>query len=433
MTLHGAPAQDGFETMTPRERLDAAIRFAGLDAEDHALLAAPGLDPDIAERMIEQQATTLSIPVGIATDMIVDGAGKMVPMATEETSIVGFVTDAARRCRAAGGFFTSSSGAVMIAQVVIHDLPDPERARHAALAREAEIGALCNACDETLVRFGGGFRGLEARVVDTASGPMPALHLLIDMRDAMGANAVNTMAEAVAPHVERWTGGRAALRILSNFADRRLARARASWRPEDIGGAAARDAMLRAAHFAAADPWRAATDNKGIMNGISAVVLATGADTRAVEAGAHAWAARTGRCDSLTRWEIDAEGNLCGAIELPMAVGTVGGATRAHPTAAALLRMTGETTADGLGPPDRRRGPCAEPRRPAGAVHRGHPEGPHGPARRQRGARGGRARRRRGPRRPRDDRGGERRRRRRPPHPRRPCGRRLTERQEGTP
>lgn len=338
------------EDLTPEARLAETVRFAGLDADARAQLARPSnLDRATADHMIEHMVTTLAIPVGIATDMIVDGEEVLVPMATEETSIVGFVTDAARRCRATGGFTTSSSGSVMIAQVQVVDLPDPHRARMVVLERAAEIGAICDSCDEILVRFGGAFRGLDAEVLDTAAGPMLAVHLHIDTRDAMGANAVNTMAEAVAPHIEGWTGGRVLLRILTNYAERRLARARATWRPEDVGGAAARDAIVQAGAFAQASVHRAATNNKGIMNGISAVVLATGNDCRAVEAGAHAYAARSGQYGPLTRWEVTPEGDLAGSIELPMAVGTVGGATRTHPTARALLSVTGARTAEQLG------------------------------------------------------------------------------------
>ncbi len=196
-----------------------------------------------------------------------------------------------------------------------------------------------------LVRLGGGFRDLEVRVIEAQGGPMVITHLIVDTRDAMGANTVNTMAERLAPSIEEWTGGKVYLRILSNLADRRLARARATWTAEAIGGAAVRDGMLSAYRFAAADPYRAATHNKGIMNGISAVVLATGNDTRAVEAGAHAYAARAGRYTSLTTWEASADGALTGTIEVPMPVGLVGGATKVHPTAQACLKILGVSTA----------------------------------------------------------------------------------------
>ncbi len=236
----------------------------------------------------------------------------------------------------------------MIAQIQLVDMPDPQHARICILERIDEIRAICDDCDPVLVKLGGGFRELEVRVLDSRSGPMVITHIIVDTRDAMGANAVNTMAEKLAPSIAAWTGGRTYLRILSNLADRRLARARCVWRVDDIGGAEVRDGMMLAYHFAEADPYRAATHNKGIMNGVSAVVLATGNDTRAVESGAHAYAARSGRYTSLTNWEVTRDGHLAGVLELPMAVGLVGGATKAHPMAQLAIRMMGVTSAEQL-------------------------------------------------------------------------------------
>jgi hydroxymethylglutaryl-CoA reductase len=236
----------------------------------------------------------------------------------------------------------------MIAQIQLTGVSDPQHARVRILERLEEIRAMCDACDPVLVKLGGGFRDLEVRVIDTRGGVMVITHLIVDTRDAMGANAVNTMAEKLAPHIAQWTSGTTNLRILSNLADRRLARARCVWPLQAIGGAEVRDAMLSAYHFADADPYRAATHNKGIMNGVSAVVLATGNDTRAVEAGAHAYAARGGRYASLTAWETTASGDLGGTIELPMAVGLVGGATKVHPTARLALKILGVGTAEEL-------------------------------------------------------------------------------------
>jgi hydroxymethylglutaryl-CoA reductase len=233
----------------------------------------------------------------------------------------------------------------MIAQVQLVGVPDPGHARIRILEHREEIAAICDGCDPMLVKLGGGFRDVEVRVVPSQGGPMVVTHLIIDTRDAMGANTVNTMAETLAPSIEQWTGGKVFLRILSNLADRRLARARAVWPVEAIGGAAVRDGMIAAYHFAEADPYRAATHNKGIMNGVSAVVLATGNDTRAVEAGAHAFAARHGRYTSLTTWEVTADGSLAGMLEMPMPVGLVGGATKIHPTAQACLKILGVKTA----------------------------------------------------------------------------------------
>jgi hydroxymethylglutaryl-CoA reductase len=306
------------------------------------------LPPDTAERMIENVIGTMTIPIGVATNMVIDGRDVLVPMATEESSVVAAVCNAARQCRDSGGFVTSTSGALMIAQIQLLDVGDPESARLRILERHEDIQAICDDMDPVLVRLGGGFRDLEVRVLETRSGPMVITHIIVDVRDAMGANAVNSMAEALAPHIAAWTGGRTCLRILSNLADRRLARARAEWTPDAIGGESVRDGMVEAFHFADADPYRAATHNKGIMNGVSAVVLATGNDTRAVEAGAHAFAARTGRYRSLTRWEVTNDGKLAGVLELPLAVGLVGGATKVHPTPKICLEIMGADTAESL-------------------------------------------------------------------------------------
>ncbi len=336
----------GFHKMSPADRLAAVGSFAGLDEATLAQLARPGnLDSHIADHMIENVVTTLAIPIGIATNVKVDGRDVLVPMATEESSVVAAVCNSARQCYESGGFVTSVSGTEMIAQIQLVEVSDPQAARIRILERKAEIGAVCDACDPLLLRLGGGFRDLEVRVIEAQGGPMVITHIIVDTRDAMGANTVNTMAERLAPDIEAWTGGKVYLRILSNLADRRLARARATWTAEVIGGEAVRDGMISAYRFAAADPYRAATHNKGIMNGISAVVLATGNDTRAVEAGAHAYAARSGRYTSLTTWEASADGALTGTIEVPMPVGLVGGATKVHPTAQACLKILGVGTA----------------------------------------------------------------------------------------
>ena len=328
----------GFHKLTAEERIERVAAFAGLGGAEQDQLAAPSNIPaQLGDHMIENFITTIAVPVGIATNLKVDGRDVLVPMATEESSVVAAVGNSARQCYDSGGFVTSMSGTEMIAQIQLLDTPDPRNARLVILERREEIAAICDACDPVLVRLGGGFRDLDVRVLETSGGTMVVTHIVVDTRDAMGANAVNTMAERLAPDLARWTGGRSLLRILSNLADRRVARARARWTCEAIGGAAVRDAMVDAFHFADADPYRAATHNKGIMNGVSAVVLATGNDTRAVEAGAHAFAARTGRYRSLSTWEVTADGDLVGTLELPLAVGLVGGAVKIHPTARALL------------------------------------------------------------------------------------------------
>ena len=339
----------GFHKMSAEERLSLVESFAGLDSQTKAQLAQPGnLDPHIVDHMIENAIGTMSIPVGIAVNMKVDGRDVLVPMATEESSVIAAVCNSARQCYDSGGFITSVSGNLMIAQVQLAQVTDPENARICIVERREEIASICDSCDPMLVKLGGGFRDLEVRVIETRGGPMVVTHLIVDTRDAMGANAVNTMAEKLAPEVEAWTGGKVYLRILSNLADRRLARARAVWPLDAIGGEGARDGMIAAYQFAEADPYRAATHNKGIMNGVSAVVLATGNDTRAVEAGAHAYAARKGRYSSLSTWEVTGDGALAGTIEMPMPVGLVGGATKVHPTAQACLKILGISTASDL-------------------------------------------------------------------------------------
>lgn len=335
----------GFYQLSPRERLRIVADMSGLDAAGEAHLADTGnLPAETADSMIENVIGTLNIPIGVATNLIIDGEEPLVPMATEESSVVAAVCNAARQCRDSGGFYTDTSSPIMIAQVQLIGVANPEFARLRLLDARDEIKRICDATDPVLLEHGGGFRDLEVRVLDG----MVIVHLLVDVRDAMGANAVNSMAEAVAPSLAEWSGGESRLRILSNLADRRLARVRATWHIDQIGGASVRDGILAAYRFADLDPYRAATHNKGVMNGVSAVVLATGNDTRAVEAGAHAYAARTGRYRSLTHWEKGRDGNLTGTLEMPMPVGLVGGATRAHPTARRCLDILGVKSADRL-------------------------------------------------------------------------------------
>lgn len=335
----------GFHNLDRSARLQAVAEASGLATEEQAHLAhAAKAEGDLADHLSENVIGVMSVPLGVATNMVVDGEDVLVPMATEESSVIAAVCNGAKACREVGGITTSADTPRMIAQVQVSGLSDPQSARAALYERIEEIRILCNACDPMLVKLGGGFHDIEARVV----GDFLVLHLIVDVRDAMGANAVNTMAEALAPEVEQWTGGTVGLRILSNLADRRLVRARAIWPAAEIGPEVV-DGMLSAYAFAACDPYRAATHNKGIMNGISAVALATGNDTRAIEAGAHAFAATRGSgYVPLTSWEKTAAGDLSGVIELPMPVGIIGGATKVHPTARAALKIMGATTADRL-------------------------------------------------------------------------------------
>jgi hydroxymethylglutaryl-CoA reductase len=345
----------GFYKLSPQERLHAVAEFADLSEEERRSLGQWGVLDLARTPLIENTIGTHALPLGIATNFLVNGKDYLVPMVLEEPSVVAAASNAAKMARAKGGFRTSSSGPVMIGQIQLTGLPHPQAARHRILEHRAEILDLANSVDPVLVKFGGGARDLEVRVVESAKGPMVIAHLLVDCRDAMGANAVNTMAEACAPLVERLTGGRVYLRIISNLAVKRLARASAIFaagaiETDSIPGPDVVEGILQAYAFAQADPFRCATHNKGIMNGVDAVVIATGNDFRAIEAGAHSYAAwREGGYRSLTHWERNPDGDLVGSIELPMAVGLVGGATAVHPTAKACVKLLGVKTATELG------------------------------------------------------------------------------------
>ena len=330
----------GFYKLDPESRFLKLLEFSGLPAEQ--LQPLQGTDirmASIADRMIENAVGTFSIPLGVAANFLVNGIDYLVPMATEEPSVVAAASNAALIAREKGGFHTSGTDPVMIAQVQILDVADPHGARLRLLEARDELIALANAQDPLLVQLGGGARNIEVRLVESGDFRSVVLHLQVDVRDAMGANAVNTMAEALAPRIAAIARGRSLLRILSNKADLRLVRARAVFDAKKLGGPEVVDGIVDASRFAAADPYRAATHNKGIMNGISAVVLATGNDTRAIEAGAHCHASRDGRYTSLSHYEKDADGNLVGTIELPLALGLVGGATKTHPAAQAAVKL----------------------------------------------------------------------------------------------
>jgi len=341
----------GFYGLSVAERLEMVATWAGLDDAERAALAGNDLTAAQADQMIENVVGLYTLPLGVAANFLVNGRDYLVPMAIEEPSVVAAASYMARLVRQAGGFQASSTEPVMIAQMQLLDLPDPWAARFDLLRHKEQLLALANQTDPVVVSLGGGARDLEVRVFpDTPLGPMLVVHLLYDCRDAMGANTVNTAAEALTPSVEEISGGRVHLRILSNLADRRLARAKCTLPPEvmafdDYSGERVVQGIFEAYVFAAADPYRAATHNKGIMNGIDAVALACGQDWRAVEAGAHAYAVRDGRYTSLSTWTRDKSGNLVGTLELPLAVGVIGGATRVHPGARAALKVLGVRSA----------------------------------------------------------------------------------------
>jgi len=340
-----------FYELPMSERLQQ-LGEAGLDDNDlFALSSEGGLAADQADHMIENVVGTYKLPLGIARNFIVNGRPVLVPMVIEEPSVVAAASFMAKLAAKGGGFTAEADSPEMIGQMQVLDVPDPEGARERLLAAREELLAEAAQIDPVLMRLGGGPRDLVVRQLpDAPHGALLVVHLVYDVRDAMGANAINTAVERLAPRVEELTGGRVLLRILSNLADRRLVRARCTvplkaLAFKDFAPETVRDGILNAWSFAVADPYRAATHNKGIMNGVDAVVLATGNDWRAVEAGAHAYAARGGRYTSLTTWGKDDAGNLTGELEMPMAVGIVGGATRVHPAAQAALKLMNVSTA----------------------------------------------------------------------------------------
>ncbi|OGO72960.1 MAG: hydroxymethylglutaryl-CoA reductase, degradative, partial [Chloroflexi bacterium RBG_19FT_COMBO_56_12] len=313
-----------------------------------------GLAAEQADHMIENVVGRFALPLGVALNFIVNRREVLVPMVVEEPSIVAGASFMAKLARPGGGFTAHCTPPEMIGQVQILDVADLPAARLAIVDQKAALLEEIAGIDPVLKRLGGGPRDLEVRLIaESPIGPFLVVHLIYDVRDAMGANAINTAVERIAPRLEALTGGRAHLRILSNLADRRLASAHCTillselafgeYAAEDV-----RDGIIAAWAFAAADPYRAATHNKGIMNGVDPIVIATGNDWRAIEAGAHAYAARSGRYTSLSTWGKDALGNLVGTLEIPMAVGIVGGATKVHPAARAALKLMGVTSASGL-------------------------------------------------------------------------------------
>ncbi len=345
----------GFYNLPLEKRRQELIDRGFLTPRDlESFTPTGGLPLETADHMIENVIGTFSLPVGIALNFRVNGTDVLVPMVVEEPSVVAGASFMAKLALAGGGFTASASEPLMIGQLQILDLKDLPAARERLESHKEDLLRDLEDLDPVLKELGGGPRDLEVREIpQSAAGPFLVVHLLLDVRDAMGANAVNTACERLAPAVEKITGGRVHLRILSNLADRRLAAARCTIPPEVLAfegysGEEVRDGVIEAWAFADADPYRAATHNKGIMNGIDAVALATGNDWRALEAGAHAYAARDGSYHSLSRWSADSEGNLQGELELPLAAGVVGGATRVHPGAKAALKLMGVESASRL-------------------------------------------------------------------------------------
>ena len=342
----------GFYNLSLDERLAELALRGELSAKDlSALSGKAGLTAAQADPMIENVVGVYALPLGIALNFLINDREVLVPMAVEEPSVVAGASFMAKLARQGGGFIAQTDPPEMIGQIQLLEIADLPAAKQAILDQKEQILAEISDLDPVLKRLGGGGRDLEARLIeDSPIGAFLVVHLIYDVRDAMGANAVNTAVERLAPRLESISGGKAHLRILSNLSDRRLARARCTiplnelafgdYQAEDV-----RDGIIAAWAFAVVDPYRAATHNKGIMNGIDPVVIATGNDWRAIEAGAHAYAARSGRYTSLSTWGQDENGNLVGSLELPMAVGIIGGATRVHPVARVCLKLMGVTNA----------------------------------------------------------------------------------------
>ncbi|WP_139850882.1 hydroxymethylglutaryl-CoA reductase, degradative [Acinetobacter pullicarnis] len=345
-----------FRKLTVSERLKEVAKIAGFSEQQQQLLENDGaLSPDLANGMIENVIGKFELPFGVAANFQINGKDHLIPMVVEEPSVVAAASYMAKIVRENGGFKTSSTEPLMRAQVQILGLDSVEIAKQILLENKEQIIQLANSKDKFLISLGGGCKDIEVHLFEsTQVGPMAVMHLIVNVCDAMGANTVNTMAETVTPLVEKLTGGQVRLRILSNLADLRLVSAELTVRPDQLkqatlSGEEVIDRMIEAYEFAAIDPYRAATHNKGIMNGIDPVIVATGNDWRAIEAGAHVYAVKNGHYTSLTTWKKDAQGNLVGCLELPMAVGLVGGATKTHPLAQLSIQMLNIKSANELG------------------------------------------------------------------------------------
>ncbi len=338
----------GFYNLSVEERLKKVAEIAKLSEEEvKAIISTAKLPLDVANRMIENVIGTFELPLGIATNFLIDGKDYLIPMVIEEPSVVAAASNAAKMAREGGGFKTDYTSPIMIGQIQLVDVKNPFSAKFEILKNKEEIISKANECDPVLLKLGGGCKDVEVRLIDSTVGKMLVVHLLVDVRDAMGANAVNTMCENVAPFVARLANAKAHLRIISNLAIHRLARAKAIFKKEAIGGEEVVEGIIKAYAFAEADPFRCATHNKGIMNGISALMIATGNDFRAVEAGAHGYSAMNGY-KPLTKYEMLENGDLAGFIEVPIQAGIIGGATQTNPIAKICLKILGVKSGEEL-------------------------------------------------------------------------------------
>lgn len=343
----------GFHKLPLAKRVARVAEHAELSDDEVRLLRAT-IGPEAplgagrADAMIENVVGVLPVPLGVATNFLVNGKERLVPMAVEEPSVVAAASHGAKLARPDGGFTATTSGPLMVGQVFLDDVKDPDEAAEDIERRKGEVLHAARVPDSALERTGAGPIDVETRILRVDDEQVLCVHLIVDCQDAMGANAVNTRAEKVAPFLEKITKGKARMKILSNLADRRLAHGKATFSHKGLGGKKGVDRILRLARLAEADPYRCVTHNKGVMNGIDAVAVATGNDWRAVEAGAHAYAAKSGVYEPLTRFHKNRNGDLVGEIELPLAVGVVGGATKANPVAALAVKILGVRSASEL-------------------------------------------------------------------------------------
>ncbi|MBI2579581.1 MAG: hydroxymethylglutaryl-CoA reductase, degradative [Candidatus Aenigmarchaeota archaeon] len=334
----------GFHKLSRDEKIKKIKALSGLDESDMKSLEGP-LDASVAEMMSENVIGTVKLPFGIAVNFVINGRKYLIPMCIEEPSVVAAASNAAKLALPCG-FRAECSQPVMIGQVQLVGISDTNKARESILSGISTIKKLANGRDSVMVKLGGGLEDVEVRLIGSSRGPMVVVHLIVNVVDAMGANCVNSMCEAVAPYLEEVTGGRAVLKIISNLADRRLAAAAAVWK-KDVIGEDVIEGILDAYELARVDAYRCATNNKGIMNGVDAVAIATGNDFRALEAGAHAYAA-IGRYRPLAEYEKNSEGDLVGRLKMPLAVGIVGGATKTNPVARTSLKILGVKSASEL-------------------------------------------------------------------------------------
>ena len=337
----------GFYKLPVEKRVEFVKNFSNL-TNDEAKLFSSSIDIEITDRMIENVLGQFELPLGIAVNFLINGKEYLVPMAIEETSVVAAASNAAKIARIQGGFKTESSKPLMIGQIQLLHLEDVADSAQKIMNHKKELLKIANAQDKILTELGGGAEDLEVRIIDSPLGKMIVIHIIVNVLDAMGANAVNTMCEALAPMIEELTGGKVRLKIISNLADKRIVKAKAVFDKEKMGGEKNVDAFIESYTLASVDPYRAATHNKGIMNGIDALIIATGNDFRAIEAGAHSYAAKDGRYTSLSKYYKDKNGNLVGELEIPMAVGIIGGAANIHPKAKLCRKILGIKTAKEL-------------------------------------------------------------------------------------